>query len=196
MISRCLRHFSWSGLDMSSDHTCHFWAAVEEGRTQLCHRLNLLHLVAGKIRKFFDSWKRKSLPLWSISVKNSILNQEFWLPAEVHTEKEGRVLYKVPFEGCRRCHTIQFYNFRNYEFRHHDFFDFPIFKAHVPCPHFRKFRRQSCGDFYGGIILVCPLNIPMTHSGRGWTFALRQSVNLMRPWNVFSFSFVPDWETF
>lgn len=36
---------------MSSDHTCHFWAAVKEGRTQLCHVLNLLHLVAGKFLK-------------------------------------------------------------------------------------------------------------------------------------------------
>lgn len=64
---------------MSSDHTCQFRAAVEEGRTRLCHVLNLLHLVAGKIQKISDSWKDAFLPPWYISLKTSILKQEFWL---------------------------------------------------------------------------------------------------------------------
>ena len=38
-------------LYMSSDHTCHFWAAVEERRTWFCHLFYTLHLVAGKIKK-------------------------------------------------------------------------------------------------------------------------------------------------
>lgn len=38
-------------LYMSSDHTCHFWAAVEEGGTWFCHLFYTLHLVAGKIKK-------------------------------------------------------------------------------------------------------------------------------------------------